>query len=552
MSPPPFVVGELAGHGVRLVPLASAHVAPLVACARAGDTADGNSYRFTTVPVKGVGMDAYVAWALAEQEAGRAAPFVVVATPPGEAAERAVGSTRFAYAERWAWPGRAADDHHVDALEIGWTWLEASAQRTPVNTTCKLLLLTCAFERLGVRRVTLKTDARNARSRAAIERIGARLDGVLRAHMPASDGAGGRDSAFFSILSAEWPACRAPRRAAGAGAPRCRVKIVVTGASGHLGTNLVQALIARGEAPRIMAHASTVPKQAPVAFTGLETITGDVRDPASLERAFAGAEVVYHLAGFISLEPREAAHTRTINVDGVRHVVSACLAQGVRRLVHYSSIHAFSPVPHDQPLDETRALVVSGEPVPHYDLSKADGEREIAAGVARGLDAVTVNPGGVLGPEDYAPSRMGEVLLQLYRGRMPGLVNAGFNWVDARDVAAAAIAAAERGRQGERYLLISERATMPQVAQWVAEQGGRRPPRITSPMWLARASAPVATALAHALGQRPLFTSASLHALRHHLTAHNDKARRELGFTPRTVKESIADSLACFRKRGMI
>ncbi len=328
------------------------------------------------------------------------------------------------------------------------------------------------------------------------------------------------------------------------------MKIVVTGASGHLGANLVRALIEQGESPRVLLHEG---RPAPaLAGLELESMSGDVRDPASLDRAFAGAEIVYHLAGFISLEAREAARARSINVDGVRNVVNACLANGVRRLVHYSSIHAFSPSPHHQPLDETRALVERGEPVPHYDLSKADGERQIAAGIARGLDVVTVNPGGVIGPEDYAPSRMGELLLALYRGRLPGLINAGFHWVDARDVAQAAIAAAERGRSGERYLLVGPRATMPEIAQVVTANGGRRPPRLISPMWLARASAPFATLWAQALGKRALVTSDSLHALRHHLDARHDKARSELGFDPRPVSQSVVDSLASFRSRGLI
>jgi RimJ/RimL family protein N-acetyltransferase len=112
-----------------------------------------------------------------------------------------VGSTRFGNIERWS-------SDAIDAVEIGWTWLAASAQRTAVNTEAKILMLDHAFGVWRVKRVTLKTDARNARSRAAIARIGGKLDGILRAHMPAADG-GVRDSAVFSILAAEWPAHRA-------------------------------------------------------------------------------------------------------------------------------------------------------------------------------------------------------------------------------------------------------------------------------------------------------------------------------------------------------
>ena len=141
---------------------------------------------------------------LALAAAGQALPFATVSALDG----RVLGSTRFANLERWSWPAPPPDPRPLDAAEIGWTWLARAAQRSGANTEAKLLLLRHAFTALRVRRLTLKTDARNARSRAAIARLGASLDGVLRAHLPASDG-GPRDSAVFSILEAEWPAVEA-------------------------------------------------------------------------------------------------------------------------------------------------------------------------------------------------------------------------------------------------------------------------------------------------------------------------------------------------------
>jgi len=180
---------NLLGRGVALEPLTVARVPELVLAASESRA----SYGFAVVPVDEPSMRAWVETALGDP---RSVPFVTVADG------RVVGSTRFAVLERW-------DTGAVwDGVEIGWTWLAASAQRTAVNTEAKLLMLTQAFEGWGVRRVTLKTDVRNARSRAAIVRLGAKLDGILRAHMPASDG-GVRDSAFYSILSDEWTAVRA-------------------------------------------------------------------------------------------------------------------------------------------------------------------------------------------------------------------------------------------------------------------------------------------------------------------------------------------------------
>ena len=193
----------LEGRWVRLEPLGRAHAAGLLAAA----SGSRDTYGFTTVPATGAETAAYVDGALADQEAGRALPFATVDRLRGVV----VGCTRLFNIEFWPWPPGNPNQRGVerpDVVEIGWTWLTASAQRTPVNTEAKLLMLTHAFDRWRVHRVSLMTDARNQRSRQAILRLGARFDGVLRAARPASDGAI-RDTAAFSILEAEWPAVRA-------------------------------------------------------------------------------------------------------------------------------------------------------------------------------------------------------------------------------------------------------------------------------------------------------------------------------------------------------
>ncbi|MER3444684.1 MAG: GNAT family N-acetyltransferase [Armatimonadota bacterium] len=190
----------LEGRRVRLEPLTLEHLPVLLELAQA------EPYPLTTVPRTLEGMRVYVQTALDEQARGNAVPFLTADKRSG----RAVGSTRFANFEHWKWPAGSplARGGLPDAVEIGWTWLAPQAQRSGVNTEAKLLQLAHAFEVWGVRRVTLKTDARNQRSRRAIERLGARLDGVLRAHLPAADG-GVRDSAVYSVLLEEWPGVKA-------------------------------------------------------------------------------------------------------------------------------------------------------------------------------------------------------------------------------------------------------------------------------------------------------------------------------------------------------
>jgi N-acetyltransferase len=197
----------LDGKHVRLEPLALHHRAPLAAIvARHRET-----YRLTAVPAEPEGMADYVESVLAQARAGTALPFATV----DRARDSVVGSTRFWNLEFWTWaPGHPMQRPPgvPDAVEIGYTWLAPEAQRTPINTEAKLLMLAHAFETWEVHRVTLKTDVRNARSRAAIERLGARLDGVVRAAVPAADG-GIRDTALYSLLAREWPEARDRLRA---------------------------------------------------------------------------------------------------------------------------------------------------------------------------------------------------------------------------------------------------------------------------------------------------------------------------------------------------
>lgn len=188
------------GRHVRLEPLAVDHAPALLEAASAAR----GTFGFTLVPADLAGFAAYIATALAERDRGESMPFVV-----RDAAGTIAGSTRYMMIETWSWPGAPAPPlpSGPDALEIGATWYAQRVQRTALNTEAKLLLCTHAFEAWGVRRVTWKTDARNLRSRAAIERLGARFDGVLRANRAGADGAV-RDTAFYSMLRSEWPEAR--------------------------------------------------------------------------------------------------------------------------------------------------------------------------------------------------------------------------------------------------------------------------------------------------------------------------------------------------------
>ncbi len=288
-----------------------------------------------------------------------------------------------------------------------------------------------------------------------------------------------------------------------------------------------------------------------IAGLPVEHCQGNITDPAAVLRLAQGMERVYHLAAKVSIDPRERAELHRVNVGGTQCVVDACRAAGVGRLVHVSSIHAFASHPRHQPITEDRALA-TGRGLPGYDASKVAAERVVQAAVASGLDAVVLNPTAILGPHDCRPSHLGEVLLDLYHQRLPGLVAGGFDWVDVRDVAAGILAAADQAPAGSRYLLGGQRATVAELAQLVAQVTGRRAPWLVAPMWLARAMAPGAEWAARLAGRRPLFTPESLYALRNHLEISSARARQELGYAPRSLETTVRDTFDWFSEAGML
>jgi dihydroflavonol-4-reductase len=323
---------------------------------------------------------------------------------------------------------------------------------------------------------------------------------------------------------------------------------LVTGATGHVGTALVQALLQEKRRVRVFVrdHGHLLDGLA------VERVEGDIRAPEDVRRAVEGAQVVYHLAAHISIVRGEERLIEACNVAGVKNVVRACLDAGVRRLVHFSSIHAFSGRPVDGLVDERRPLVNPWDIVPAYDRSKALGEREVQAGVLRGLDAVIVNPTAVLGPPDHRPSAMGQVLLDIYRRRLVGLVGGGFNFVDVRDVVAGAMAAEARGRRGHRYLLSGHWMSVQKLAGIVQAVTGVKAPWFVCPMWLARATAPFAEAYADVAKKPARFTSSALHALRNHRQISSQKAQEELGYRARPTRETVADTFDWFREAKVI
>ena len=282
----------------------------------------------------------------------------------------------------------------------------------------------------------------------------------------------------------------------------------------------------------------------------LELIHGSVLDREAVAALCRGAETVFHLAAKVDLGRDLDGSLFAVNVEGTRSVVGACLAAGAR-LVHCSSHHALVRHPLEVPLDERRPLALQ-EPC-DYHRAKAVAERLVLDAVAGdGLDGVICSPGTLLGPHDYEPSMIARALIDLHHGRLPVLMRVVSDFVDTRDVAAGMIAAAERGRSGERYLLSGDVLTMQDVTREVASITGRRMPGVFLPIWVGWALLPFSLAAARLTRKPPLFTAGVLRASVSNRVVIHEKASRELGFSPRPARASLEDSFAWYREQGWL
>ena len=324
--------------------------------------------------------------------------------------------------------------------------------------------------------------------------------------------------------------------------------VVITGVSGLVGGNLARALLRQGRRVRGLVHQD----RRAVEGLEMELVHADVGEPASLERALNGAEVVYHLAASISLEMDSWEEEEAVNIQGTRNVVEACLRCGVQRLVHFSSIQSLEQEPLDAPLDESRPRITPSKKHPPYDLSKAAAEEEVRAGIGRGLDAIILIPTAIVGPYDYSPSYFGSAIIALFRGRIPALVAGGFDWVDVRDVIEAALRAEKDAPGGTTYILSGHWHSVREVANMVADLTGTRAPRLSVPIGLAYLAAPAMTMLSRFNGSRPLYTRVTLNALRSNRQISHALATRELGYQPRSFRETLADTLEWFARHGYL
>lgn len=311
---------------------------------------------------------------------------------------------------------------------------------------------------------------------------------------------------------------------------------VVTGATGQVGLHLVDELLSRGRRVR----AFLLPGDRGLdRREGVEVVHGDVRDRASLDAAFEGADTVHHLAAVVSTSSDPGPILDEVNIDGAANAAGAARQAGARRFVHYSSMVVFDPDPRHQPLDEDRRRVRGGAP---YTRSKVRGEEAVREEVAQGLDAVVVHPTVIVGPHETHHAGIVQGLIAKHqRGELPAAMGGGgFNLVDVLDVVEGALLAEDRGRSGESYLLGGHWYEFLDLVAVASASCGRRAPLFTVPVELAAASLPLVQLGSKLLGMDAPFDAESLAQLRGNREISTAKAAQELGYAPRPIDDAVA------------
>ena len=316
---------------------------------------------------------------------------------------------------------------------------------------------------------------------------------------------------------------------------------LVTGGAGHLGNVLVRELLEKDERVRVLV----LPGEDTQSLQGLpvECVDGNVMEIDSLMAAMQDVDVVFHLAALVSITEDQSHLLQSVNVDGTRNVIEAAKAMKVKKLVYTSSIHALTRPPLGVPITEQLAFDPNN-PAGPYDRTKAQASLLVQDAARQGLDACIICPTGVIGPYDYRRSEMGELILAWMQKRVNVLIKGAFDFVDVRDVAKGQILARDKGRPGETYILGGEQIELRLLHSLVKKLTGKETRLITFPLPIAMILAPIAEFYYKVTKTRPRFTRYSLETVVSNSEVSYEKAKKELGYQPRTLVKSVADTVS--------
>jgi dihydroflavonol-4-reductase len=326
--------------------------------------------------------------------------------------------------------------------------------------------------------------------------------------------------------------------------------ILVTGASGFLGSAVARCLVNAGHDVRVLVRSTS--SRLNLADTHFDIVEGDLRDAASLARAMTGVRYLFHVAADYRLWARNPQEIIETNVEGTRLLMQAAQRTGVERIVYTSSVATLLPRPDGTPSDETFPSDAD-HAIGAYKYSKLVAERLVDDMVAKqSLPAVIVNPSTPIGPGDVRPTPTGRIIVEAASGRMPAYVDTGLNLVHVDDCAAGHVAALHKGRIGERYILGGQNVLLGDMLGDIARLVRRTPPKLRLPRALIFPIAYSAEAIAHFTGREPFVTTTGLRLAKDRMFFTSAKAERELGYSARPYGEALADAIAWFRQNGYL
>jgi len=323
---------------------------------------------------------------------------------------------------------------------------------------------------------------------------------------------------------------------------------LVTGAAGFLGSHVARQLVARGDDVRVLLRASSTNRA--IADLSLEYVTGDLRDPASLDRAMKGVKRVFHVAADYRLWARRSREIYDSNVGGTKNLLAAAKRAGVEQLIYTSTVATIAVDRPKLPNEFTDAKL--DEMVGHYKRSKWMAEREVLNAAKNGLPVIVAMPTTPVGPWDWKPTPTGKIILDFLNGKMPGYVETGLNFVGVEECAAGHLLLAEKGKVGERYLLGGENLTLKAMLDMLAKITGLRAPSLKIPHGLALGVAYANTVFSRLLGREPGIPIEGVKIARHMMFVDCSRAQRELGFKAGPVAAALERAVCWYEANGYI